>query len=107
LDGLIAVSRLERFDGPMNLGNPSEITMKELAVAVLEETRSSSQLTYKPLPADDPRQRKPDIALAQKLIGWSPAVSLREGIRRTVEYFQSIVVEGVPKHGSIYPAPNN
>ena len=76
--------------GPVNLGNPVEISMRELAELVLEMTGSKSKLVYMPLPQDDPRQRQPDITLARSL-GWSPTVPLRDGIARTVDYFRSVL----------------
>jgi len=77
------------FSGPVNVGNPGEFTMLELAGKVLELTGSKSKIVHRPLPADDPRQRRPDITLArEKLGGWSPAVTLDEGLRKTVDYFE-------------------
>jgi UDP-glucuronate decarboxylase len=73
--------------GPINLGNPGEFTIKELAELVLELTGSKSKLAYLPLPQDDPRQRRPDIVLAQERLGWEPTVSLREGLLRTIVHF--------------------
>jgi dTDP-glucose 4,6-dehydratase len=80
--------------GPVNIGNPGEFTMIELAELVLELTGSTSELTYEPLPADDPTQRRPDIAVAGRVLGWSPAVSLREGLVPTIEYFRERVLGG-------------
>jgi UDP-glucuronate decarboxylase len=77
--------------GPMNLGNPGEFTIKELAQLVLELTGSKSKLAYLPLPEDDPRQRQPDIALAQDRLGWQPSVSLREGLLSTIAYFDRLL----------------
>jgi len=74
--------------GPINIGNPVEFTMLELADLVLELTHSNSQLIYKPLPSDDPLQRCPDITQAQNLLNWSPTIDLREGLVRTIEWFQ-------------------
>lgn len=80
------------FTGPMNLGNPSEFTIRELAEKVIELTGSRSTLSYHPLPSDDPVQRKPDISLARKMLrGWEPAVHLEEGIRRTIAYFDALL----------------
>jgi UDP-glucuronate decarboxylase len=73
--------------GPINLGNPTEFTIRQLADLVLEMTGSSSPFDYRPLPADDPRQRQPSIALANSLLGWSPAIALVEGLRPTIDYF--------------------
>ncbi|MFL9844943.1 UDP-glucuronic acid decarboxylase family protein [Flavobacterium rhizosphaerae] len=75
------------FTGPVNIGNPNEFTMLELAENVLDLVGSSSKLTYMPLPKDDPKQRQPDITLAQKELGWEPKVQLREGLMKTIEYF--------------------
>ena len=74
--------------GPINLGNPVEFTMRELAELVLAETKSSSPIVTRPLPQDDPRQRKPDISLAEKHLGWMPTIPLREGLKPTVAYFR-------------------
>lgn len=74
--------------GPVNLGNPTEFTMLELAEAVLELTGSKSQLIHEPLPQDDPTRRKPDISLAKKELEWEPKVALKEGLSQTVEYFK-------------------
>jgi UDP-glucuronate decarboxylase len=78
------------FVGPVNLGNPDEFTIRELAELVLELTGSRSRLAYHPLPADDPRQRRPDIALAMSRLNWQPTVRLREGLAKTIEWFRSI-----------------
>ncbi|HSL59809.1 MAG TPA: NAD-dependent epimerase/dehydratase family protein, partial [Acidimicrobiales bacterium] len=74
--------------GPINIGNPGEFTMLELAHLVLEVTGSSSAIVHEPLPVDDPTQRKPDITLARELLGWEPTVDLREGLTRTAEHFR-------------------
>ncbi len=75
------------FLGPMNMGNPHEVTIRELAEKIIDLTGSKSKLVSKPLPSDDPRQRCPDIALAQKHLGWEPKVPLEVGLRKTIEYF--------------------
>jgi UDP-glucuronate decarboxylase len=80
--------------GPMNLGNPGEFTIKELAAIVLELTGSRSKLSYQPLPQDDPKQRKPDIAFAQERLKWQPTVSLREGLINTIDYFDRLLTSG-------------
>jgi UDP-glucuronate decarboxylase len=77
--------------GPVNIGNPGEFTIKELAEQVIALTGSSSKLIYQPLPADDPLQRKPDISLAQKELGWEPTVMLEEGLSRTIGYFRELI----------------
>ena len=80
--------------GPINLGNPREFAMLELAHLVLDLTGSSSQLVRLPLPADDPRQRQPDIAQAQAVLGWTPTTELREGLGKTIAYFEALLSEG-------------
>lgn len=80
------------FTGPVNTGNPGEFTVLELAQKVISLTGSSSRIIHKPLPADDPRQRKPDITLAhEKLGGWAPSIQLDEGLRRTIDYFECVL----------------
>jgi UDP-glucuronate decarboxylase len=81
--------------GPMNLGNPTESTMRELAEAVIAVTGSSSRIEYRPLPKDDPRQRCPDIEYARATLGWTPKVPLLEGLRKTAEYFDGLLSAGV------------
>ncbi len=88
VEGLLAMMENEEFCGPINLGNPHEFTMMELAEMVKEMTGSSSKLVMRPLPEDDPRQRQPDISLAKKALDWEPAIPLEEGLRRTIEYFK-------------------
>jgi UDP-glucuronate decarboxylase len=78
------------FTGPVNLGNPGEFTIRQLAELTLELTGSKSPLVEKPLPVDDPERRRPDITLARKHLGWEPTVPLREGLERTVAWFQSV-----------------
>jgi UDP-glucuronate decarboxylase len=80
----------EGFAGPVNLGNPVEFTMLELAEAIVQQTGSRSRLVFKPLPQDDPMQRRPDISLAREKLGWEPAVPLREGLARTIDYFRGL-----------------
>ena len=77
--------------GPINIGNPGEFTMLELASQVLELTGSSSPIEHRELPADDPKQRQPDISLAQSTMGWAPTVALREGLEKTIAYFAGVV----------------
>ena len=86
--GLVALMGASDFPGPVNLGNPSEFTIGELAEAVLRLTRSKSKIVFKPLPQDDPVRRCPDITLAKERLGWEPRVSLDEGLRLSIEYFQ-------------------
>jgi UDP-glucuronate decarboxylase len=75
--------------GPVNIGNPGEFTMLQLAERVLELTGSRSALVHKPLPSDDPKQRRPDITLAKKHLGWEPTIPLEEGLARTIAYFRT------------------
>jgi UDP-glucuronate decarboxylase len=79
------------FTGPVNIGNPGEFTMLQLAEKVLCLTQSRSKLIFKPLPEDDPRQRKPDIALAQEKLGWTPRVDLEDGLKETIAYFKKVI----------------
>jgi UDP-glucuronate decarboxylase len=79
------------FPGPVNLGNPNEFTIKELAEEVLDLTGSKSQIINKPLPQDDPRQRQPDISLARQKLDWEPKTQLREGLTKTIEYFDDLL----------------
>jgi UDP-glucuronate decarboxylase len=77
--------------GPVNLGNPVEFTIRQLAETIIALTGSSSKIAYRPLPEDDPRQRCPDISLAQKLLAWAPRVQLRDGLMKTIEYFERLL----------------
>ncbi|MDX1734978.1 MAG: UDP-glucuronic acid decarboxylase family protein [Halioglobus sp.] len=77
--------------GPINLGNPNEFTIKELAEKVVELTNSKSQLVYRPLPSDDPMQRQPDIAQARSVLGWEPRIQLEEGLKHTIGYFEALL----------------
>jgi UDP-glucuronate decarboxylase len=93
IEGLMRMMATEdRVTGPMNLGNPHEVTMRELAATIVRLTGSSSRLVLRPLPADDPRQRRPDITLAQnELQAWQPRVALEDGLTKTIEYFRSLL----------------
>ncbi|HIV72022.1 MAG TPA: SDR family oxidoreductase [Candidatus Aquabacterium excrementipullorum] len=88
----------EAFIGPVNLGNPRESTIAELAETILKLTGSSSAIIVKPLPADDPLQRCPDISLARQELGWAPTVPLEEGLRRTIAYFDELLTRGEVAH---------
>lgn len=81
------------FTGPMNLGNPGEFTIMELAETILELTGSKSEIIHHPLPENDPMQRKPDISLAQSAIGWEPTVPLRDGLKKTIDYFKALTAD--------------
>lgn len=91
IEGLIRLMNVEGLHDPVNLGNPGEFTIKQLAEEVIKTCGSQSGFTYLPLPADDPRQRKPDITRAQTSLGWNPTIPLREGLKRTVQDFRSRV----------------
>ena len=81
----------EGFTGPVNLGNPSEMTIKALAETIVEIVGAGSSITYKPLPSDDPKQRQPDIALAREALDWSPTIALRDGLEKTIAYFDGLL----------------
>jgi UDP-glucuronate decarboxylase len=89
IEGFLRVARLPSLEGPLNLGNPGEFTMLELARSVLELTGNRQEFQHRPLPADDPRQRKPDIRRAEELIAFTPRIGLREGLSRTIDDFRS------------------
>jgi UDP-glucuronate decarboxylase len=92
IDGLIRLMRTSaEVTGPINIGNPNEFTIRELAESVIDITGSKSRIVNRPLPQDDPKQRQPDLTLAKKLLGWSPRQSLKEGLVPTVQYFQKLL----------------
>ena len=92
IDAFIALmNSSDELTGPMNLGNPNEFTILELAEKVIDLTNSSSKIVFKPLPSDDPRQRQPDISLAQEKLGWQPKVALDTGLIATVAYFEELL----------------
>jgi dTDP-glucose 4,6-dehydratase len=91
VEGLVALLESDHV-GPMNIGNPGEFTMLELAELVLELTGSASELVFEPLPIDDPKQRRPDISLAERVLGWHPRVALREGLARTHDWYRRLGV---------------
>ena len=91
IDGMMGIMEQQESVGPVNLGNPTEFTIRQLAEAVLQKVETPSKIVEKPLPADDPTQRKPDIALAQKIMSWEPKVALPEGLDRTIPYFREII----------------
>ena len=91
IDGMMGIMEQQESVGPVNLGNPTEFTIRQLAEAVLQKVETPSKIVEKPLPADDPTQRKPDIALVQKLISWEPKVALTGGLDRTIPYFREII----------------
>ena len=89
LEGFVRMMNQTATVGPINLGNPGEFTMLELAENVLKLTKSKSKIVHKPLPADDPKQRRPDITLAKKYLKWEPKVPLAEGLKQTIAYFKT------------------
>ena len=91
VDGVIRLMNTEDLHEPVNLGNPGEFTIKQLAEEVVRIVGSNLEVNYLPLPQDDPRQRKPDITRARELLGWNPTVPLSEGLERTVAYFRTVV----------------
>ncbi|WP_161815040.1 UDP-glucuronic acid decarboxylase family protein [Steroidobacter agaridevorans] len=92
IDGLMALMTSDdEVTGPINIGNGAELTMIELAEAIIDLCRSSSRIEYRALPQDDPKQRRPDIAKARRLLNWSPKVSLRQGLTRTIAYFEELI----------------
>jgi UDP-glucuronate decarboxylase len=91
VEGLIELMQTsDGFTGPVNLGNPQEFSILELAESILKLTHSKSQIVYQPLPADDPTQRQPDITLAKNTMGWEPQVPLEEGLKRTIGYYKAL-----------------
>lgn len=92
VEGMIRLmNSKDSFIGPVNVGNPNEFTILELAKKIIELTDSKSKIIYKPLPSDDPMQRQPDISLAKKELDWSPGINLDEGLIKTIDYFKTIV----------------
>lgn len=91
VDGIIRMMNgPDTFVGPVNLGNPVEYSMKDLAEQIISLTNSKSRITFKPMPEDDPRQRQPDITLARQHLGWEPRIALKDGLSRTIEYFSKL-----------------
>jgi len=89
VDGIVRFMAQEQTVGPMNLGNPGEFTMLELAELTLKLVGGRSKIVYRPLPSDDPKQRQPDITMARQVLGWEPTVQLEEGLKRTIAYFKT------------------
>ena len=88
---ILMMNSSDDFYGPVNLGNPCEFTILQLAKLIIKLTKSKSKVQFQPLPADDPKQRKPDITLAKKKLGWTPRVDLEEGLISTIEYFRDVL----------------
>ena len=94
IDGLVRLMQSpDEITGPLNLGNPHEITMRELAELTIELTGSHSKIVHRPLPQDDPRQRQPDISRANVMLGWAPRTAIRQGLARTVAYFEGMLTD--------------
>ena len=101
VDAIIRMMNTDGFTGPVNIGNPDEFTIRQLADLVIDMTASRSELKYQPLPPDDPSRRRPDISLAREKLGWSPTTPLEEGLRKTIDWFRSIDLDSY-----IPPTPN-
>ena len=92
IDGMIRLmNSRDGFTGPVNIGNPGEFTMLELAEKIIELTDTESKITFQPLPQDDPLQRQPDITLAKKELDWEPHIKLEEGLKEAIAYFKSVI----------------
>lgn len=91
VNGMVSLMNKDNFMGPVNVGNDGEFTIKELAEMVIELTNSSSKIIYKPLPSDDPCKRKPDLTLAKEKLNYSPTIHIKDGLKRTIEYFEKVV----------------
>ncbi|MGB0343849.1 MAG: UDP-glucuronic acid decarboxylase family protein [Coraliomargarita sp.] len=91
IEGFDRLMNQEELTGPVNIGNPGEFTILELAEKVIAQTGSASKIVHRPLPSDDPQQRQPDIAVAREKLGWEPTVSLEEGLKPTIEYFDQLL----------------
>ena len=91
-DTLDAIVKFMNTDimGPVNIGNPEEYSIKEIAHIIISLTNSKSPIIYKELPSDDPKRRKPDITLAKELLGWTPKIGIKDGLERTIEYFKNL-----------------
>jgi UDP-glucuronate decarboxylase len=93
IDGFVRLMNHPTLTGPVNIGNPGEFTMLQLAELVLKKIGGPSKITHLSLPGDDPKQRKPDISLAQRELGWQPKVALEEGLDPTIHYFRKLLAE--------------
>jgi UDP-glucuronate decarboxylase len=94
IEGFIRLMSQDEITGPVNIGNPGEFTILQLAEKVIELTGSSSKIIHEPLPSDDPLQRKPDITIAQEKLGWEPKYDLEAGLKKTIPYFDKLIKEG-------------
>ena len=93
VEGIVRLMNTEGLTGPVNIGNPNEMTVRQLAEMVIQMTGSKSEIVHRPLPQDDPLQRQPDISLAKEKLGWEPQVALAEGLRATIDYFEKYLSE--------------
>ena len=91
IEGFVRMMNQDKIIGPVNIGNPGEFTMLELAKEVLDLTGSKSKIVYKPLPGDDPKMRRPNIDLAKSALGWEPKIPLRQGLEKTIVYFEELL----------------
>jgi UDP-glucuronate decarboxylase len=98
IEGIVRIAEMNDFIGPINLGNPSELTILELANKILSIVKSQSKIIFKPLPSDDPERRCPDITIATKVINWEPKITLDHGLKRTIEYFEEKLGSGVNRN---------
>jgi UDP-glucuronate decarboxylase len=106
IEGMVRLMATDHsVTGPINIGNPGEFTMLELAEQVLRLTGSASRIEFHPLPGDDPRQRQPDIGLARRELGWEPTVPLEDGLTRTIDYFRSLLADEPPASRGQRPRP--
>jgi len=94
VEGMLRMMDCPDFTGPVNLGNPCETSILEFAEKIIALTGSRSRVVFRPLPADDPKQRQPDISLAKKMLDWEPRVDVDEGLKQTIEYFRSVLHAG-------------
>ena len=94
VEGMLRMMDCPGFTGPVNLGNPTETTILEFAEKIIALTGSRSRIVFKPLPADDPKQRQPDITLAKEMLGWEPKVAVDDGLKQTIQYFSSVLATG-------------
>lgn len=95
------------YTHPVNIGNPDEITLKEFAEEIIRLTGTEQKIVYRPLPTDDPKQRKPDITKATEILGWAPKVNRSEGVKITYEYFKSLPYEELFKQPKEFTSPNH
>lgn len=97
IEGFVRLMNQDASIGPMNIGNPGEFTILQLAEKVIELTGSKSKIVYEPLPSDDPQQRRPDISEAKRVLDWEPTVELEEGLKKTIKYFDEVLSDGKSK----------